>query len=421
MGGKRQNFYFCGLKIILMKKQSKAIVLGLLLGVMTLGQASAQHLSDRYFGVSQQVFTDTIKIKMWDGAIIIPVEIEGETKNLMFDTGAGSGFWIGKKEPWMRSTSDSTYTTDAQNRRKMMEIIQIPAIKMGNITIKGYPMIVDDAMSDFTCGIIDGAFGFDLVAKGISFKFDTKDSLLIMTSHKGFFAKEEKGHAKVKYTGNGFRPHVRTKIPFAHPKMLFDMGAIGGWYGLPQDLLDLWSKNDPKIKQQLDAMTVNMDTTVMTYAGLFGASYDTVINGELCFPEIEVGDIILKDVWVNTATHNRAIGSSILEHISLIIDAPKKSFYFLPNDGNPEIMVNNKPGGLDFVPVGEGDPLCAMKALVRKGTKAYEKGIRTGDYLVSINGTPITCQCDYMLLTRQESVKRYVFRTPEGEIKEIAW
>ncbi len=75
-----------------MKKKSKAIVLGLLLCVVACWQASAQHLSDRYFGVSQQVFTDTIKIKMWDGAIIIPVEIEGETKNLMFDTGAGTGF-----------------------------------------------------------------------------------------------------------------------------------------------------------------------------------------------------------------------------------------------------------------------------------------------------------------------------------------
>ena len=31
-------------------------------------------------------------------------------------------------------------------------------------------------------------------------------------------------------------------------------------------------------------MTVNVDTTVMTYAGLFGASYDTVIGAELCFP-----------------------------------------------------------------------------------------------------------------------------------------
>ena len=35
--------------------------------------------------------------------------------------------------------------------------------------------------------------------KGISFKFDTKDSLMIVTDRKGFFAKEEKGHAKVKY------------------------------------------------------------------------------------------------------------------------------------------------------------------------------------------------------------------------------
>jgi hypothetical protein len=159
----------------------------------------------------------------------------------------------------------------------------------------------------------------------------------------------------------------------------------------------------------------------MTYAGLFGASYDTVINGQLCIPEITVGDIILKNVWVTTATHNRAIGSSFLEHVSLIIDAPKKSFYFLPNDGNQEIMVNNKPGGLDLVPVDEGDTLGGMKALVRKGSKAYEKGIRTGDYLISANGAPITCQCDYMWLTRQEKVKSYVFRSPEGKVKEIEW
>ena len=404
-----------------MNNPTKTIATAVLLLFAAFWQAPAQRLSDRYFGISEQDFVDTIKIKMWDGAIIVPVEIEGETKNLMFDTGAGMGFWIGEEEEWMKPMGDSISTIDAQKRTKKKALMKIPALKMGHLTIKGYPVVVDEGLDNFTCGIIDGAFGFDLVCKGISFKFDTRDSLLIMTSRKGFFAKEERGHAKVPYKVQGNQPFLWTKIPFARPRMLFDMGAVGGWFGLPQDLLDLWAKDNPDIKRQLDEMTVNVDTTVMTYAGLFGASYDTVINGELCFPEIEVGDIILKNVWVKTATHNRAIGSSILEHISLIIDAPKKSFYFLPNDGNPEIMVNNKPGGLDFVPAGEDDPLGAMKALVRKGTKAYEKGIRTGDYLVSINGTPITCQCDYMLLTRQESAKRYVFRTPEGKIKEIEW
>ena len=79
--------------------KSSIITGAVLLLLAALWQAPAQRLSDRYFGISEQDFVDTIKIKMWDGAIIVPVEIEGETKNLMFDTGAGTGFWIGEEEP----------------------------------------------------------------------------------------------------------------------------------------------------------------------------------------------------------------------------------------------------------------------------------------------------------------------------------
>lgn len=399
----------------------KVITTTVLLLFAALGPATAQRLSDRYFGISEQDFVDTIKIKIWDGAIIVPVEIEGETKNLMFDTGAGMGFWIGEEEEWMKPMGDSISTIDAQKRTKKKALMKIPALKMGHLTIKGYPVVVDEGLDNFTCGIIDGAFGFDLVCKGISFKFDTRDSLLIMTSRKGFFAKEERGHAKVPYKVQGNQPFLWTKIPFARPRMLFDMGAVGGWFGLPQDLLDLWAKDNPDIKRQLDEMTVNVDTTVMTYAGLFGASYDTVINGELCFPTIEIGDIVLKEVWVSTATHNRAIGSAILKHISLIIDAPKKSFYFLPHDGNPEVTVANRSKGLNVVPAEEGDPNGALKALVRKGTKAYEDGLRTGDYLISVDGVPIPDMCTYMKLMYEKDVKHFQLRSPEGEIKEVEW
>ncbi len=399
----------------------KVITTTVLLLFAALGPATAQRLSDRYFGISEQDFVDTIKIKIWDGAIIVPVEIEGETKNLMFDTGAGMGFWIGEEEEWMKPMGDSISTIDAQKRTKKKALMKIPSLKMGHLTIKGYPVVVDEGLDNFTCGIIDGAFGFDLVCKGISFKFDTRDSLLIMTSRKGFFAKEERGHAKVPYKVQGNQPFLWTKIPFARPRMLFDMGAVGGWFGLPQDLLDLWAKDNPDIKRQLDEMTVNVDTTVMTYAGLFGASYDTVINGELCFPTIEIGDIVLKEVWVSTATHNRAIGSAILKHISLIIDAPKKSFYFLPHDGNPEVTVANRSKGLNVVPAEEGDPNGALKALVRKGTKAYEDGLRTGDYLISVDGVPIPDMCTYMKLMYEKDVKHFQLRSPEGEIKEVEW
>ena len=37
---------------------------------------------------SKSDFADTIKIKVMDGAVVIPVEIAGKTRNLLFDTGS---------------------------------------------------------------------------------------------------------------------------------------------------------------------------------------------------------------------------------------------------------------------------------------------------------------------------------------------
>lgn len=67
-----------------------------------------------------------------------------------------------------------------------------------------------------------------------------------------------------------------------------------------------------------------------------------------------------------------------------------------------------------------------MKAVVRKSGDAYRKGIRTGDYLISVNGVEITDYCTYLNLKEKigannDSPLRYVFRSPEGEIKEIDW
>ena len=47
--------------------------------------------------------------------------------------------------------------------------------------------------------IWDGALGYDLVVRGLLFKFDTQDSLMIVTDRKGFFSKEEKGQPTLKY------------------------------------------------------------------------------------------------------------------------------------------------------------------------------------------------------------------------------
>ena len=398
----------------------------LLLAVLTVFSASAQKKPFRNIRFSQHGFVDTIKIKVWDGAIIIPVEINGETKNLMFDAGANWGFWIGNEEGWMTLTGDSLTMYDSQKAKKKMAVFRMPPMKMGNTTIENYPLVVDNALTELVCDKIDGAFGFDLVTCGLSFKFDTKDSLMIVTDRKGFFSKEERQQPKLKYepykTYYMTSPRVWVNFPWGRAKMFFDLGWVGGWIDVPETFLERWAKDNPKIQQGIKDYTVDVDTSITTSAGLFGRSEDTMFYRRLHFPEITMGDLVLQDLWISTNSRMLKTGSAVLERTSLIIDGPKKRFVFLPHDGKREITVGNEnKKGLTHTFASANDTLGVIKAVVRKGSQAYQKGIRTGDYLISFNGVPITDYCTFLNLVESCEIKHCVYRTPEGETKEVEW
>ena len=397
-----------------------------LLAVLTAFSASAQKKAFRNIRFSQHDFVDTVKIKIWDGAVIIPVEINGEVKNLMFDAGANWGFWIGNEEEWMTPSGDRLTMYDSQKAKKKMDIFRMPPIKMGNITIEHYPLVVDNGLTDMVCDRIDGAFGFDLITCGLSFKFDTKDSLMIVTDRKGFFSKEEKRQPKLKYEPYKSYymtcPLVWVNFPWGRAKMTFDLGWIGGWIDVPEPFLKRWSNDNPQIQQGITDYTVHIDTTFLTTAGLFGQSEDTMLYRRLHIPEVTMGDLALQDVWISTNSRMIKTGSAVLEHTSLIIDGPKKWFVFLPHDGKREIVVGNEDTkGVKHIWADKDDTLGVMKAVVRKGSEAYRKGIRTGDYLISFNGVPITDYCTFLNLVEGGEMKRCVYRTPEGEIKEVEW
>ena len=406
-----------------MIEMKKHILYTLLLVVVTSFSATAQKKNIKGISFSQRNFVDTVKIKIWNGAVIIPVEINGEVKNLMFDTVAEHGFWIGDEEGWMKASGDTLVTTDSQNSKKKKALLTFPPIKVGDVVIENYPMMVDNGMKDYVCDRIDGAFGYDLVVCGLSFKFDTKDSVMIVTDRKNFFSKEEKRQPTLKYIKyHKTRPMVWVRFPFGQFKVVFDSGAIGGEIDLSEDFVSRIAKADPEIRQKLDAITVRKDTTVITEAGLFGNSNDTVSYRTLHCPEIGLDNLILKDVWISTDKRLSKIGSTILEHNSLIVNGDKMHLVLLPHDGKMVQNVGNEnKKGLKFVFADKSDTLGVLKAVVRKDGEAYREGIRTGDYLESINGVPITEYCTYLNLVNDTKMKRSVFRTPEGERKEIVW
>lgn len=296
----------------------------------------------------------------------------------------------------------------------------VPSMTLGSTVITGYPIIAQEEMNEILCGKFDGGLGFNLVAKGLSFKLDTKDSLLIMTDRKRFFAKEEKGQPTLKYLEDDVS-RVKVGFPFVRAKMLFDTGWLGGWFDFPEYWLKRWSKNDEKMQQTIDGLTVQRDTSVVAQYGFFGRSADTISYRTLRIPTVKLDGLTLKDVWLSTNSHSMKTGSALLKHNSLIINAHKKRLVLLPHDGNLEQVVKNEGNGVNFIAASENDSLGAIQAVVRNGSKAYRKGIRTGDYLVTANGTPIDDLCTYVMLLDKEKVTSMVFRTPEGETKEVEW
>lgn len=370
---------------------------------------------------SKKDFADTIKIKVIDGAVIVPVEIEGQTKNLLFDTGSPLGLWHGQKEDWMKKiTTDSLMFGDINKRSRHQIIYQFPTIKMGDLQIDNYPMIVEDAMSEFVCNRFDGVIGFNLVGMGLSFKLDTKDSLLIVTDRKKFFAEEEKGQPTAKYKmKRAYRPSVYVETPIGWIETVFDTGAMNRWFDLPQEDLDRWFQKSPKKRKLLDDLTIQTDTTINTSVGIYGLSTDTVVGRFLHFPTIMIDKLPVNDLYITTAHRTMRVGSAVLKHASLIIDAPRKQFVFVPHN-NQDITVGNcEAGSVSFIPSEVGNTLGVLKAVVRKGSTAYQKGIRTGDYLIEVNGISIKDICTFILMERKDEETLFKFRSPGGIEKVV--
>ena len=399
------------------KHYRRFLLLLMMLSAATIGMA--QNLiktATAPVSFSKRDFVDTIKIKVLDGAVVVPMEIEGRIRHFLFDTGSPLGLWQGQKEPWMQQLmADSLLFGDSNKNRRLKIIYQIPSMKMGNLQIENYPMIVEDAMKDYLCDRFDGVLGFNLVGKGLSFKLDTKDSLLIVTDRKKFFSEEEKGQPCAKYrTIQAYRPLVIVDTPLGFIETVFDTGALNGWFDLPQAYLDRWFQKSTKKRKILDGLTIQSDTTIKASAGIYGLSTDTLLGRLLHFPTIVIGELPVNDLYVTTAYRTMRIGSALLKHSSLIIDAPRKRFVFIPHNQQEIRVGNNEAGSISFIPSESSDTLGVLKAVVRKGSTAYKKGIRTGDYLREVNGIPINDLCTYMLMERKDEDALFQFHSPDG-------
>ena len=371
---------------------------------------------------SEHDFVDTIRVRIESGAVIVPVEIAGQERHLLFDTGAEHGFWFGSQEEWMKPTDvDSAKWRDINDKTGAASVFKIPEMRMGNLGLSNYPVSVGGHLGDYICGRFDGLIGFDLVTKGLSVKLDTKDSLMIVTDRKGFFDEEAKGQPTVKYwLAKPTYPLVYVELPFGSTYMLFDTGAVGHGVDLSNQALAHWLKKEKK-RATIDSATQLSDTTLNANIGLYGVHADTLLERVVHLPTVQMGSLTVKDAYASSANMSMLIGSALLKHASLIIDSAKKRYVFLPHDGSGDITLNDKTShSMRLVPT---DSTGTLQAVVRKDSEAYRKGVRTGDLLIEADGIPVVDVCTYTAIRlgkKPGEEIHFLFRSPDGTEKRVA-
>jgi hypothetical protein len=357
------------------------------------------------------------------GLITVPVEIGGQIRPMILDTGAGMSVWTaeGTEEALVQSGTHTVW--DAHGNTQELAELRFQSVRIGHVAMNDYPML-DGRESGFTqvaCGRYYGLFSCNLIDKGISFKIDTKDSLLVITDRKDHF-KDERHFPSAKFRTWGLgRPYIVVRTPMGNLNVLFDSGAQRTWFDINQEYWDEWSQR-PGHRKRIERFLDSTPGATSSVVGLFGMEDKTVSRAVFHFPALRFGTLTVTDLEASTAGGNSLIGSGFLENASVILDAHRKRLYFLPHDGGDTLKAGNRSTrGLSVRPSADKEAPYPLQVTVREGKEAWRKGVRTGDYILEYNGVPIRDICTYILLKKQDKDSAYKFVSPDGTVKEVVF
>ena len=376
---------------------------------LSLAMASAQAQMYRYkadFGLSMVDFCDTIPVEAVDGRPVVNVEIDGQRRRLLLDTGAGQGVLYQGGAITGERELGNVVVADGNNRRDTVRVVTMPPFRMGSLLVTDYVATV--MPRPIGNRQYDGIIGFDLFNRGLAAKLDMRQGILILTDRRKAFDKEE-GYS-VRYRMKWFVPYVMVSPFIRHTdEVLFDTGAKE-LYTMNKDAFDRHVYKSRQVEEQVEARTEGHLSI-----GLLGAEEkDEVVF--LHMDRLDWGGFAFTDLRAITTQGASRIGAQLLQYGAVIINPHKRRMTFQPYDNADSVAVGNRHTNVAFVPV-EGRPAVG---LVFPESDAYRRGLRHGDIILSIDGVPMRSFADFLnfhFVKGQEHL--FLLRDREGIVKEI--
>ena len=329
-----------------------------------------------------------IPFKWIKGKIIIPVEINNKTYSFLLDTGAPN--IISKKiaKSIQAKHLKSIVVKDATGKKDSMNIVEIPLLKLGEISFENTASLQQDSTNNliFDCLEIDGLIGSNMLRNSI-IQFDLKRKLIILTDSKKKVNLSKKNASKLQLIGNQKLPIFWMKFKQDRKVKLaleFDSGS--------SNFIDICNRNYHELKKQhvfknTNVKTANGSNTI----SLFGLG-DKKELFQFTIPKGKINNFTFKNALVSSNGGSLSkIGTKLLQYGVVTIDFIHKKFYFNPS--KKEVDLHEKTFGFNFTVKDNQLIIGTVWNANLKPKIAY------GNKVLSINGIDYTNKdiCELML------------------------
>ncbi len=341
-------------------------------------------------GTTQTDFFTEFNYEWINEKIIIPVEIEGQTYRFVLDTGAPNIITTNLNEKITTNFQQRILITDANNKKDSLDLVTIPLMKIGGISYKDMPSLVNkkDANFIFDCFEIDGFIGSNLLRNSIV-QILSKEKLIRLTDDKKRLSLNKKQATKIEFPDRQSTPYIWIELSGnrkAREQVFIDTG-MSGFYDLANKHLEIFQKNN--------IFNINSEAIGIQGTGLFGPEEESTYY-KLTVPKMEINKAIFKDIAVITTNDNNSrIGTEILLYGNVTIDYINARFYYEPFEN----VVDLKEKSFDFTPTIMDHKL--VVGLVWNDDLRQQ--MKYGDQIVEINGVNYI-NSDLCKLITQESI-----------------
>lgn len=257
------------------------------------------------------------------GLLFITVSMEGKDYNFVYDTGANATVIDERIIPFFKHKKKyERFVNDSSKRKRKLEYIEVPSIKIGEIDFQKTGAIIGDlsVINDVLgCSQVDGILGSNLMRKAV-WQIDYEQELIRFSDKTHTLKPVSTAYQFPMKAGEIGSAKLRVKIDGVASNFKFDTGFAGFIKGTQKVLTAIKSINEAFEMVTLEGITG---------AGLFGRNkgfkrYGYAQNCEMGALKMEGKVIEFRDKG------NQLAGNYLFENFLITTDWNKGIIYFDP-------------------------------------------------------------------------------------------